>query len=170
MKTLIIHPKDITTDFLCATYDGLDVKVIRDPQFRKSQLRRQIKAHDRIIMMGHGMPYGLLAGGNRVMIDSNFVNDLRNKTCIGIWCYAGDFFTKYGLSGWSTGMFISEESEAIYEGVHAQTQQIDQSNEYFSKLCNESDFDFKYVSAFYRKFETLNPIVAYNHKRLSKHL
>ena len=53
MKTLVIHPKDLTTDFLCEIYANTDYTVIsRHPG--NSKLKELIKSHDRIVMLGHG--------------------------------------------------------------------------------------------------------------------
>lgn len=42
MKTLVIHPKDPTTDFLCEIYKGRDWSVINDPDVSKSFLVKSI--------------------------------------------------------------------------------------------------------------------------------
>ena len=110
MKTLVIHPKDTTTDFLSLIYEDKDWTVITD-NISKSALKRQIKAHDRIVMLGHGMETGLI-GFNRLVIDSNLVYLLREKHCVCIWCNADKFVLKYGLKGFYTGMIISEVQEA----------------------------------------------------------
>jgi hypothetical protein len=52
MKTLVIHPKDDSTYFLSTIYEGKDWTIINDRG--KSLLKKLIKTHDRIIMMGHG--------------------------------------------------------------------------------------------------------------------
>jgi hypothetical protein len=61
MKTLIIHPKDKTTDFLKVIYQGrTDVTVISGDCTR-ADVESAIKKHDHIVMLGHGTPQGLLA-------------------------------------------------------------------------------------------------------------
>ena len=52
MQTLVIHPADITTDFLNMIYQKLDCTIITG-RISKSKLKRTIKQHDRIIMLGH---------------------------------------------------------------------------------------------------------------------
>lgn len=59
MKTLVIHPKDQTTDFLSVIYDDKDWTII-NTNVSKSYLKTQIKSHDRIVMLGHGTDKGLL--------------------------------------------------------------------------------------------------------------
>lgn len=62
MKTLVIHPKDRTTDFLKPIYHGRDWTVITGG-CTKEDVAKAIDEHDHIIMMGHGTPQGLLAVG-----------------------------------------------------------------------------------------------------------
>lgn len=62
MKTLVIHPKDKTTDFLKPIYEGRDWTVITGG-CTKDDVAKAIDEHDHIIMMGHGTPQGLLAVG-----------------------------------------------------------------------------------------------------------
>jgi hypothetical protein len=62
MKTLVIHPKDRTTDFLKPIYHGRGYTVITGG-CTKADVAKAIDEHDHIIMMGHGTPQGLLAVG-----------------------------------------------------------------------------------------------------------
>jgi hypothetical protein len=141
MKTLVIHPKDNSTDFLSPIYKDLDCDVITGV-VSKRHLKEQIKSHDRIIMLGHGTPHGLIGYSNPqtqlfrspyFIIDSNFVYLLRAKLCVCIWCYANEFVEKYGLTGFYTGMIISEFSEAIDNCVKAEPEHICESNTLFAK-------------------------------------
>ena len=61
-KTLVIHPKDKSTDFLKVIYAGRDdFTVITEGT--KEEVNTAIKEHDHIIMMGHGTPQGLFSVG-----------------------------------------------------------------------------------------------------------
>jgi len=71
MKTLVIHPKDYTTDFLSVIYDNKNWYVITT-NVSKSHLKNQIKSHDRIILLGHGTELGLI-GFEHFIIDSTYV-------------------------------------------------------------------------------------------------
>jgi hypothetical protein len=51
MKTLVIHPKDSTTDFLSVIYSDKDWTII-NTNISKKVLKEQIKTHDRIVMLG----------------------------------------------------------------------------------------------------------------------
>lgn len=132
MKTLVIHPIDSTTDFLTKIYYNKNYTVVRE-RISNSALIDLIRQNDRIIMLGHGTSLGLLSGENFILT-SKHVQFLRDKICIGIWCYANEFFIKYGLKGFYTGMFISEIDEAYYEGFRLISEKdIEYSNDLFSK-------------------------------------
>ena len=78
--TLVIHPEDQSTNFLSKIYEGKDWKVIRT-DITDKELQNIIKEHDRIIMLGHGTPYGLIGFG-RMLVNSNHVYLLKNKECV----------------------------------------------------------------------------------------
>lgn len=130
MKTLVIHPKDPTTDFLSISYADTRWSIISN-NVPNSYLKRQIQGYDRIIMMGHGTEQGLL-GFSRYIIDSSLVYLLRDKICACIWCNADVFVKKYGLKGFYTGMIISEYEEALLYSVKAEPGEIEKSNELFA--------------------------------------
>lgn len=166
MKTLVIHPKDVTTDFLSKIYLDKDWYVISD-NISKSGLKSQIKSHDRIIMLGHGTSDGLIGHG-RLIIDSSLVYLLREKDCVGIWCNADMFFSKYNLKGFYTGMIISEYDEALMFSLYPFTNsQISESNELFSSCIKESidsDNMLENVLLMYKMCD--NPIVDFNNKNI----
>lgn len=153
MKVLVIHPIDESTNFLCSSLVHMkDFTVIRT-NLGESVLKKLIRAHNIIIMMGHGDNRGLI-GFDRYMVDASFVDDLRNKTCICIWCYASIFVEKYKLnSPFSTGMFISEVDEAYLEGVPFKGDEIFESNSQFAS-CLRSLFR-SFIEKTFNK-ETLN--------------
>lgn len=63
MKTLVIHPEDPTTTFLSPIYANLRNKTVVRGGITKSDLRELIDYHDRVLMLGHGSPFGLLNPG-----------------------------------------------------------------------------------------------------------
>lgn len=137
-NTLVIHPKDNTTDFLCDIYMGKDWTIV-NKLISKSELRRLIKTHDRIIMLGHGSEYGLFDLANdRFVIDSRWVDMLRKKECVCIWCNANVFFEKYGLKGFYTGMIVSEIMEAYLYSLPTDIDLIEESNKLFATSIKES--------------------------------
>lgn len=131
MKTLVIHPKDYSTDFLAKIYQDKDWTIMTE-NFSKKALKEAIKYHQRIIMMGHGCEEGLFDGKFNSIIDSNYVYLLREKTCVAIWCNADVFFNKYSLKGLYTGMIISESDEAYLFSVFHCYDDIQNSNKAFA--------------------------------------
>jgi hypothetical protein len=141
MKTLVIHPKDHTTDFLTPVWEeNHEWTVVRSNSVSKSELRRQIKQHDRIVCMGHGCEEGLFRVGkyNSLMIDSTFVQLLREKDCVFVWCNSDVFFRRYGLRGFFTGMIISEAEEALYCCVPFSLNDIKNANEKLAEVLKEA--------------------------------
>jgi hypothetical protein len=192
MKTLIIHPNDRSTDFLCPIYQRAsgrlkfdDVTVFRGAQTR-TQINEAIQTHDQVIMMGHGSPGGLFAMGMLTdinhfgfnlpyVIDSNTVELLKQKdNSIFIWCNADQFVTRHGLKGFYTGMFISEIIEAAYCGLPGISQEIvDESNNGFVKIFSDelqktrdTNILFEQTNDKYSLIAGINPVAKYNYNRL----
>lgn len=137
MKTLVIHPYDPTTYFLSVIYADKDWTVIRENPSRK-KLVAQIKANDRIVMLGHGSNFGLL-GFKRMIIDPSWVYLLREKQCVCIWCNADQFVVKYGLKGFYTGMIVSEYDEAVTYCLYPVTlAEITESNTLFADSISKA--------------------------------
>lgn len=132
MKTLVIHPKDSTTDFLSPIYEGRGWTVISEDVSRKS-LEKSIKEHDRIVMLGHGDKDGMFGHGKYV-INSSTMWHLKGKNIVAIWCNADEFVKRHNLKGFYTGMIISEYDEAkmfsLYNATHIE---IYESNTLFAK-------------------------------------
>ena len=112
-----------------------------------SDVQRAIRSDDVVMMLGHGNEYGLFSKPEkngeyrRFLITDKHVQFLRDKSCIGIWCYANKFAEKYKLHGLFSGMIISELQEAIDLGVAATKEEIDKEMEKFTirlKDCMET--------------------------------
>lgn len=131
---LIIHPYDRSTEFLCPIYKGLDCEVIKNGLIAKVTLRRKIMLADKVVFLGHGTEKGLLRTpiDGSYLVDSSFAQALRGKECVYVWCHADKFVQKYGLSGFATGMFISEPNEALVYGVPFSMESIQESNNAFA--------------------------------------
>ncbi len=166
-KTLVIHPDDESTKFLRIIYEGKDFDVITDKDYERGKINDLIEAeaYDRLIMLGHGLPHGLLAGGGcRLLIDGDNVEALRRTSSIYIWCNADIFVQRYHLSGFCTGMFISEIAESQLFNVNATQAEIVFSNNLFSQAIRAnlhlppSEMKAE-VLKFYRGN---NPVIAYN--------
>lgn len=127
--TLVIHPKDPTTDCLGVIYEGRSWTVIRDFNTPADEIARQMAMHDRIILLGHGSPAGLMAGSlikrpdgkevfnrfSRLIVSELHAPILQEKETISIWCNSDAFFRTFKAGrGLHTGMIISEVGEELY--------------------------------------------------------
>jgi len=181
MRTLVIHPKDSSTDFLIPIYMNLksfpdfdDVTIIRGGT--KDEVDEQIQLHDRIMMMGHGSPQGLFAVGQfgmqGMIIGHSTVPLLENKECIFIWCNADKFVERYNLKGLYSGMFISEVGEAAYCGLPNTPQAVvDESNDFFALEMGEVSHQslteiYNAIKYNYNILAEHNPVAEYNLNRL----
>jgi hypothetical protein len=178
MSTLIIHPKDQSTDFLKPIYASIPNKTIITGGINKTELMELIKNHQRVIMMGHGSGWGQISNG-QFNYGGNYIVDLTmadllslKKDNIYIWCNADQFVLKNHLTGFYSGMFISEISEGNYYGFWNLNQDtIDESNNKFSeivsKYINEPlDVLYENVLREYRVLSETNPIAKFNLERL----
>jgi hypothetical protein len=179
MKRLILHPEDRSTDFLKPIYSQLEnTTVITGGLRRQSEIHELIQSHDQVIMLGHGFSEGLCSvrqfGINPFIIDARCARYLSEKDSnIFIWCYASDFVTKHKLKGYCSGMFISEELEALYHNVEATEDQINLSNDVFAVALGEAlqngftmNDAFDYVYSKYAVIAEGNLVVQYNLERL----
>lgn len=138
MRTLVIHPDDRSTDFLKEIYSHKKRwTVINDFEISEKEFIEALNNHDRIIMMGHGSPWGLL-GINIRMAKENITQILKNKTNnVYIWCNANEYVRLFGLKGFATGMVISEWVEARYFRMYPEDREIEESNILFSKAMKK---------------------------------
>ena len=164
MKTLVIHPKDSTTDFLSKIYSDKNWNVININTSNKI-LKEQIKTHDRIVMLGHGTEKGLL-GFDKFVIDLNLVYLLRDKMCVCIWCNADVFVKKYGLKGFYTGMIISEYEEAIIHCIPTNSHWIAESNTDLSLAIKNSIDDENMLEKAKLLYEGNSSVVEFNRNNL----
>lgn len=135
----VIHATDPTTQVLSLLYQQReDMRMLITESSNSSDVQQAIRADDVIMMLGHGNEYGLFSKPDkngeyrRFMITDRHVQFLRDKTCIGIWCYANKFAEKYKLHGLFSGMIISELQEAIDLGVPTTKDDIDKEMEKFT--------------------------------------
>lgn len=180
LKTLIIHPSDPSTTFLDIVYAPLQNKTLVTGNMSKREVNELIKTHDRVMMMGHGNPFGLFSCGQftnsyGLIIDHTTVPLLKEKEDnIFIWCNADRFVDRYELKGFYSGMFISEVGEADYCSVYGTDQEIvDESNFGFcniiAKYINETkDIIHENVTKEYGLIAENNPVALYNNNRLYK--
>ena len=174
MKTLIIHPSDRSTDFLRDIYAPLKDCTLITAGTRK-EVNKLIGCHERIIMCGHGTPFGLLSVGQfegSYIIDCDTVPLFEDRECIFIWCNADRFVNMYNLKGLYSGMFVSEVGEAAVVGLGRVPQgKVDESNELFAKALGEGinrDLYHAYnrMMTSYEILAESNSVAKYNSDRL----
>ena len=169
MKTIVIHPEDTSTDFLKEIYRGKPWDIVTDLSLSEQELLVTLATYDRIILMGHGSPHGLFGGGGLIITEES-VPLLLQKETVCIWCHADKFVKQHGLTGFYTGMFISEIDEALYCGVAKGTEEmIEVSNLLFAQSASyflDAHYTLENILALYRSYDTENPIIEYNRKRL----
>ena len=177
MKTLVIHPTDASTDFLKPIYANLTDAIILNGGATKDQVKELMVRVDRIIMLGHGSPFGLFSvgkfiGNNGYIVDATTVDALKHTECISIWCNADQFMNRHELNGFYSGMFISEVGEATYCGLPGTLQEtVTTSNNYFAQLLGEVINEplsviYEHVKENYGLLTEDNPVANYNHNRL----
>ena len=179
MKTLILHPEDYpSTTFLKNIYANLKDKTVITGGITKAVLRNHILSVDRILCLGHGSSSGLFSSGqfpDYYIIDDSMADCLRTKTSnIFIWCNADQYVHRNGLTGFYTGMFLSQIDEALmYDFPYTDDleQVIDESNVGFSSIVgrhiNEPlDVLYRYIMRDYGILARTNRIAKFNHERL----
>ena len=176
-STLVIHPDDPSTTFLNYIYQDLPNTTVVTKDKTQDEIIDMIKSHDRIIMLGHGTPQGLMSvgqfPGRGYVINSEIAPYLTNTENIFVWCYASDFVSRYNLGGFSSGMFISEVSEADYLDVTATQADVDVSNVLFAYtlgkalLCNDDlNMMVGKVKTAYFTITSINEVARYNNERI----
>lgn len=181
MKTLVIHPKDRSTDFLKPIYENIPDKTVitgdYPPTMNIDEVNELIKSHDRVIMLGHGCPDGLFSMGlfkNAYgLIIDNETTDLlmEKKDNIYVWCNADRFVRPRNLQGFFSGMFVSEVGESWYCNIPSKRDVVDESNNRFAeilgKYVNEpTDVIHEKVTQEYGELAKTNKVAGYNNDRL----
>jgi hypothetical protein len=177
IKSLIIHPADESTDFLKSVYAHLKNATLITGLLNNQQISQALQKSDRPILLGHGIPTGLLSvnkfyDDSLTVVNGQHVKYLRGKEgAIYIWCHANIFVEKHQLNGFYTGMFISEMAEAKYHEVEATEAQIEFSNFLFSETVGKSIHLSPHqllheVLKNYGAYRVENPVIDYNVQRL----
>jgi hypothetical protein len=164
-KTLVIHPQDPTTEFLCGIYKGLGFDEKRT-NFNWLSILLLIPKYNRIILLGHGSPKGL-AHYSSTIIDKTHYSVLQGREVIAIWCHAKSYMEEFGLHGFYTDMFISAVLEAKHFNVPATQNQIDESNQLFVQLVRknlDSPNRLKQILIGYQSEQ--NQVIKFNNQRL----
>ena len=134
----VIHANDPTTSMLSRLYGSREDIIMRiTEKSTNSEVKNAIRSANRIMMLGHGNKYGLFSVPDkkgiyrRLIVHSDYAQFLRDKECIGIWCYANEFAMHHKLHGLFSGMIISELHEAVENNIPATKEEIDCEMEKF---------------------------------------
>lgn len=173
MKILVIHPFDPSTEFLREIYANISATVVRTMPKSKSHLRKMMQDHDRIIGLGHGSPQGLFgwygARWEGYAIGREDVDVLKGKDNVYVWCHANQFVLEHNLQGFSSGMFISEVSEAKMYNITVPRSVVEVSNYAFAFTLGRvvdrpSQQIFESVTKEY--LDESDSVITFNNKRM----
>ena len=135
---LVIHPKDRTTDFLHALYDGMEgARVLRGEESRNhlASALYHLPPGEPVMLLGHGSPDGLFRKEGkeyRRYVGRSMRYVLRGHPLIGIWCHADLFARRNGLHGLFSGMVVSEMQEALEYGIRTTGAELEAENRRFA--------------------------------------
>lgn len=139
MKRLVIHPKDCTTEFLRAVYEGAGECEVYDGRLtgkRVRQLFHHCPETTQIMLLGHGSPLGLYwreGDAFECYIGHPHTHYLKmHRNMVGIFCYADEFARAERLHGLFSGMIISELHEAEEQGVRSSEEEVRRENAKFA--------------------------------------
>ena len=172
----VIHANDPTTQFLSLLYSQReDLKAHITEKNTNMEVIRAVRSDNSIMMLGHGNRYGLFSISrkdgtyNRHLINSDHVQFLRGKPCIGIWCHADKFADDYKLHGLFSGMIISELKEAEEEKVTTTREELDREMVKFATRLRDclQQYDLKEIPARMRELDdTRSPLNLFNYNNL----
>lgn len=139
MKRLIIHPRDHTTNFLTALYEGWSDLSVYNEKLTSKEVNRifhHCSLTTQIMLLGHGSDKGLyyreesrIEGFDNVIVGHPHRHWLLNRhNIVGIFCNADLFAKAEGLHGLYTGMIISELSEAEQYGIYTTEAELSCEN------------------------------------------
>lgn len=171
-KILVIYVNSAEdTEDLKFAYEGLDVTLLYNPTPQQVTRELRVTSADTVMILGHGSPSGLFTHdwhGNAV--DARHVHYLRNKKCIGVWCYASEFAIKYDLKGFFTSMFISNKWEAACHGFKGENEEIYEQTRHFlrtlNKLIKDNTPMEEWLKVFDESADMSIPYVKFNYEAL----
>lgn len=135
-NTLCLHKSDPTTTMLKQIYDGKGWDVINDAyEMSSDTIAELIDRHERIVMLGHGSPGGLIG-----FITSEHAKHLEPKKLFALWCNADSYCNTYlpNKKGFfACGNMPSDDGEASWQGFTVTHKWMDDNITYWCKLCGD---------------------------------
>lgn len=179
---LVIHPKDRTTAFLSALYEGMDDTLVFTGYMSRGKLSQALchTAKDaRILLLGHGGKNGLFWRKDDsqpyfdgIILGHPHAYHLRNHGCnlVAIFCNADKFAREEHLHGLFTGMIISELGEAVELGIETTEEELASENIKFAgRLRSLLDKNIPLHEVPQRMLELDDrhtPLTAFNYQRI----
>lgn len=168
---IVIHiDSQQDTSFLKKTYEGIDnLILLYNPTKAEVNKTLEENPNEDVMMLGHGSPSGLFSHDWKAnVIDYSNAHLLKGRNCIGIWCWAKKFAKNYGLKGYFTSMFISNEGEARSLGFNANEQDVFNEVALFSErvhdlIENETPYS-EWVKSLNRVADISKGFVKYNYE------
>lgn len=170
---------DTDTRVLKGIWEGLDAKVLRlTPWGRVSQYEiDQAISEEKgtLVFCGHGDRYGCwnpsYSARSRYSLSEANLACLNAEKVIGIWCHASDFAKAYDVHGFFSYMYISNVSEAAYEGIHGvPSKAITESEEKFCGILNgllkEDRPLMEWKAAVMSRMDPSNPVEVFNYSQV----
>lgn len=159
------------TSFLKKTYEGIDnLNLLYNPTKEQVNKTLEENPNEDVMMLGHGSPSGLFSydyWNDGDVIGAANAHLLKGRNCIGIWCWAKKFAKNYGLKGYFTSMFISNEGEARTFGYNATEEEVFNEVELFSERINKLIKDNVPYEEWVGKLQAIadmsKPFVKYNY-------
>jgi hypothetical protein len=168
---IVIHiDSQQDTSFLKKTYEGIDnLILLYNPTKAEVNKTLEENPNEDVMMLGHGSPSGLFSHDWKAnVIDYSNAHLLKGRNCIGIWCWAKKFAKNYGLKGYFTSMFISNEGEASSFGYNAAEKEVFNEVELFSDRINKlikGNVPYeKWVEELCKSADMDKPFVKYNYE------
>ena len=132
MAMIVIHiDTQKYTSLLAKCYEGIeDATILVNPSREEVDKILTENPNERVMMMGHGSDLALFGSydptkGRWVdIIDRRNAELLKDRECIGIWCYAKGYARAHGLKGYFTDMFVSNGREAKDLGFKATEKKV----------------------------------------------
>ena len=125
MTVIYSNSGDRDTGLLQAIWQGLHVDryivIFHDDENYEDAVDDALSEEDdTLILCGHGTTQGLLhpnLNSGRYIVHENNVHLIHARNVICSWCYSSYFGENHHMSGFFTGMFITNESEAEQHGI-----------------------------------------------------
>jgi hypothetical protein len=177
IRTLVIHPRDSSTDFLKDVYRNLSSFTLIQGGVTRAEIVEALIDHERIILLGRGSEKGLYASGvfdtiSPYIVDEEMFPWLFGKENIFIWRNSDLFAYFNQLQGLFTGKFACTlEKVYFYKIKKGSFEHVEESNNLFSTLLGDllhlpASAIYPALRECYGRQGMNNPVIDFNCQRL----